>query len=145
MSRTHFARYLVEAGYAKDTKDVFKRYLTPGKPGYVKHAWATLGDAVNWIHGAGGVAVIAHPGRYKISPTGMRRLLGEFRDAGGDGIEVLSPSHTPAQFAEYSAYARVFGLAASCGSDYHGPGEGWLDLGDLPDLPAGVTPIWSRW
>ena len=145
MSRTHFARYLVEAGFARDTKDVFKRYLTPGKPGYVKHAWATLDEAVNWIHGAGGFAVIAHPGRYKISPTGMRRLLGEFRDAGGDGIEVLSPSHTPAQFAEYSAYARVFGLAASCGSDYHGPGEGWLDLGDLPDMPAGVTPIWSRW
>ena len=145
ISRTHFARHLVEAGYARDTKDVFKRYLTPGKPGYVKHAWATLSDAVDWIHGAGGVAAVAHPGRYKISPTGMRRLLGEFRDAGGDGIEVLSPSHTPAQFAEYSAYARVFGLAASCGSDYHGPGEGWLDLGDLPDLPSGVTPIWTRW
>ena len=145
MSRTHFARFLVEAGYARETKDVFKRFLTPGKPGYVKHAWASLTDAVGWIHGAGGVAVVAHPGRYRISPTGMRRLLEEFRDAGGDGIEVLSPSHTPAQFAEYSAYARVYGLAASCGSDYHGPGEGWLDLGDLPDMPAGVTPIWSRW
>ena len=145
MSRTHFARFLVEAGHAKETKDVFKRFLTPGKPGYVKHAWATLTDAIGWIHAAGGVAVIAHPGRYKISPTGMRRLLDEFRDAGGDGIEVLSPSHTPAQFAEYSTYARLYGLAASCGSDYHGPGEGWLDLGDLPDLPAGVTPIWSRW
>jgi len=145
MSRTHFARFLVETGHAKETKDVFKRFLTPGKPGYVKHAWATLTEAVSWIHIAGGVAVVAHPGRYKVSPTGMRRLLGEFRDAGGDGIEVLSPSHTPAQFAEYSAYAREFGLAASCGSDYHGPGESWLDLGDLPDLPAGVTPIWSRW
>jgi predicted metal-dependent phosphoesterase TrpH len=145
MSRTHFARFLVEAGHAKETKDVFKRFLTPGKPGYVKHEWATLTDAVGWIHAAGGVAVIAHPGRYKISPTGMRRLLGEFRDAGGDGIEVLSPSHTPAQFAEYSTYARLYGLAASCGSDYHGPGEGWLDLGDLPDMPAGVVPIWSRW
>ena len=145
MSRTHFARYLVEAGHAKDTKDVFKRFLTPGKPGYVKHAWATMAEAVDWIHGAGGVAVIAHPGRYKVSSTAMRRLLGEFRDAGGDGIEVLSPSHTPAQFAEYSTYARVFGMAASCGSDYHGPGEGWMDLGDLPDMPAGVTPIWSKW
>ena len=124
---------------------MFKRFLTPGKPGYVKHAWATLAEAVDWIHAAGGVAVIAHPGRYKVSPTGMRRLLGEFRDAGGDGIEVLSSSHTPAQFAEYATYARVFGLAASCGSDYHGPGESWLDLGDLPDMPAGVTPIWSRW
>jgi hypothetical protein len=145
ISRTHFARFLVESGHAKETKDVFKSFLTPGRPGYVKHAWATLSDAVDWIHAAGGLAVIAHPGRYKVSPTGMRRLLQEFRDAGGDGIEVLSSSHTPAQFAEYATYARVFGLAASCGSDYHGPGESWLDLGDLPDLPAGVTPIWSRW
>ena len=145
ISRTHFARFLVETGYARETKDVFRRFLTPGKPGYVKHEWATLSEAVDWIHAAGGVAVVAHPGRYRISPTGMRRLLGEFRDAGGDGIEVLSPSHTPAQFVEYSTYARLFGLAASCGSDYHGPGESWLDLGDLPDLPAGVTPIWSRW
>jgi len=145
ISRTHFARYLVQAGHAKDTKDVFKRFLTPGKPGYVKHVWATLTEAVGWIHAAGGYAVIAHPGRYKVSPTGMRRLLGEFRDAGGDGIEVLSPSHTPAQYAEYATLARVYGLAASCGSDYHGPGEGWMDLGDLPEMPAGVTPIWSRW
>jgi 3',5'-nucleoside bisphosphate phosphatase len=145
ISRTHFARFLVESGHAKETKDVFKRYLTPGKPGYVSHVWATLSDAVSWIHGAGGFAVIAHPGRYKMSPTAMRRLLGEFRDAGGDGIEVLSPSHTPAQFAEYAAHARVFGFAGSSGSDYHGPGEGWLDLGDLPDLPVGVTPIWTKW
>jgi 3',5'-nucleoside bisphosphate phosphatase len=145
ISRTHFARYLVEAGYVKETRDVFKRYLTPGKPGYVNHAWATLAQAVAWIHAAGGQAVIAHPGRYKVTATGMRRLLGEFRDAGGDGIEVLSSSHTTAQFAEYATHARVFGLLASCGSDYHGPGESWLDLGDLPEMPAGVTPVWSRW
>jgi predicted metal-dependent phosphoesterase TrpH len=145
ISRTHFARFLVETGHARETSDVFKRFLTPGKPGYVKHVWATLPDAVRWIHDAGGFAVIAHPGRYKVSPTAMRRLLGEFRDAGGDGIEVLSPSHTSAQLAEYSTYARLFGLAASCGSDYHGPGEGWMDLGDLPEMPAGVTPIWSLW
>ncbi|HQR12174.1 MAG TPA: 3',5'-nucleoside bisphosphate phosphatase [Casimicrobiaceae bacterium] len=145
ISRTHFARFLVETGHASETGDVFRRFLTPGKPGYVKHVWATLPDAVRWIHVAGGVAVIAHPGRYKVSPTAMRRLLGEFRDAGGDGIELLSPSHTSAQLAEYSTYARLFGLACSCGSDYHGPGEGWMDLGDLPEMPAGVTPIWSLW
>jgi predicted metal-dependent phosphoesterase TrpH len=145
ISRTHFARFLVEAGFARETSDVFKRYLTPGKPGYVSHAWATLGEAVAWIHAAGGQAVVAHPGRYKVTATGMRRLLGEFRDAGGDGIEVLSSSHTAAQFAEYATYSRVFGLLASCGSDYHGPGESWLDLGDLPEMPAGVTPVWSRW
>ena len=145
ISRTHFARFLVESGRVRETRDAFKRYLTPGKPGYVKHEWATLPNAVQWIHAAGGQAVIAHPGRYKVSPTGMRRLLGEFCAAGGDGIEVLSSSHTAAQYAEYATYARTFGLLASCGSDYHGPGESWLDLGDLPPLPAGVTPVWSRW
>ncbi len=145
ISRTHFARFLVESGRVRETRDAFKHFLTPGKPGYVKHEWATLPNALAWIHAAGGQAVLAHPGRYKVSPTGMRRLLGEFCDAGGDGIEVLSSSHTAAQFAEYAAYARTFGLLASCGSDYHGPGESWLDLGDLPPLPAGVTPVWSRW
>ncbi len=145
ISRTHFARFLVESGHVRETKDAFKRYLTPGKPGYVKHEWASLPDAVSWIHAAGGQAVVAHPGRYKVSPTGMRRLLGEFVDAGGDGVEVLSSSHTAAQYAEYAAYARTFGLLASCGSDYHGPGESWLDLGDLPTMPAGVTPVWTRW
>lgn len=145
ISRTHFARFLVESGHVRETKDAFKRYLTPGKPGYVKHEWAALPEAVRWIHAAGGQAVVAHPGRYKVSPTGMRRLLGEFVDAGGDGVEVLSSSHTAAQYAEYAAYARNFGLLASCGSDYHGPGESWLDLGDLPAMPAGVTPVWTRW
>ena len=145
ISRTHFARFLVESGRVRETRDAFKRYLTPGKPGYVQHEWATLPNAIQWIHAAGGQAVLAHPGRYKVSPTGMRRLLGEFCDAGGDGIEVLSSSHTAAQYAEYATYARTFNLLASCGSDYHGPGESWLDLGDLPPLPAGVTPVWSRW
>ena len=145
VSRMHFARHLVETGRCKDVKDVFSRYLVAGTPGYVSHEWASLADAVGWIHGAGGQAVIAHPGRYKLERGGMRRLLGEFRDLGGDGIEVLSPSHTPAQFSEYAGYARVFGLLASCGSDYHGPGESWMDLGDLPDLPAGVPPIWKNW
>jgi hypothetical protein len=145
ISRTHFARFLVESGRVREMRDAFKRYLTPGKPGYVKHEWATMPNAIQWIHAAGGQAVLAHPGRYKVSPTGMRRLLGEFCDAGGDGIEVLSSSHTAVQYAEYAAYARTFNLLASCGSDYHGPGESWLDLGDLPPLPAGVTPVWSRW
>ena len=99
-----------------------------------------------WIRAAGGQAVLAHPGRYDLTATGMRRLLGEFRDAGGVGIEILSPSHTPAQAAPNSPpIARVFGLAGSCGSDFHGPGESWIDLGALPPLPTGVTPVWSAW
>jgi hypothetical protein len=145
VSRTHFARFLVEAGYVREVKDVFKRYLVPGKPGYVDHEWATLPQAIDWIHGAGGVAVLAHPGRYKVDgERGMRTLLDDFTAAGGDAIEVLSPSHTAAQTAQFATHARVRGLAASTGSDYHGPGESWLDLGDLPPLPAGVEPVWSR-
>ena len=145
ISRSHFARFLVEAGHAREVKDVFRKYLTVGKPGYVAHAWASLPDAVAWIHAAGGLAVLAHPGRYKVTATGMRRMLSDFRAAGGDAIEVLSPSHTAAQCAEYATHARTFGFLASAGTDYHGPGESWLDLGDLPDLPTGVVPVWSRW
>lgn len=145
ISRSHFARFLVEAGHAREVKDVFRKYLTVGKPGYVAHAWASLPDAIAWIHAAGGLAVLAHPGRYRVTATGMRRLLSDFRAAGGDAIEVLSPSHTAAQCAEYATHARTFGFLASAGTDYHGPGESWLDLGDLPELPAGVVPVWSRW
>ena len=145
ISRTHFARFLVDKGYVGDMKDAFKRYLTHGKPGYVPHAWASMQDALSWIRGAGGQAVLAHPGRYRIGSTGMKRLIAEFREHGGTGIEVLSSSHTAAQAAEFATLARVFGLLASCGSDYHGPGESWLDLGDLPPLPAGVTPVWTAW
>src|SRR5215471_18146366 len=96
IARSHFARWLVDAGHARDVKEVFKHYLVPGKPGYVPHPWATLEQAIDWIHLAGGQAVVAHPGRYRVSASGMRRLLGEFRDAGGDAIEVLTSAHTPA-------------------------------------------------
>ena len=145
VSRTHFARYLVAAGVVREVKDVFKRYLGPGKPGHVEHGWATLPQAIGWIRAAGGQAVLAHPGRYKISKAAMRRLLAEFHAAGGDGIEVLSASHTPEQWKEYASLAREFDLRGSTGSDYHGPGESWLDLGALPPLPGGVVPIWKDW
>jgi 3',5'-nucleoside bisphosphate phosphatase len=145
ISRTHFARFLVESGHAREVGDVFKRFLTPGKPGYVPHAWATLSDAVHWISAAGGQAVLAHPGRYPLSPTAMRRLLGEFRDAGGAAIEVISSSHTREESETYAALARAHGLLASCGSDFHGPSESRLELGQLPDMPAGVEPVWRDW
>jgi len=145
IARTHFARFLVDTGHARDVKDAFKRFLTLGKPGYVPHAWASLPDALSWIRAAGGDAVIAHPGRYKLAAADMRRLLAEFRDGGGAAIEVLSSSHTPAQNVEYTTLARVFGLKGSCGSDYHGPGESWMEFGDLPPLPVGTTPVWSHW
>jgi predicted metal-dependent phosphoesterase TrpH len=145
IGRTHFARFLVETGRVRDMKAAFQHYLTTGKPGYVKHAWATLSQALGWIRAAGGQAVLAHPGRYSVDGAQMRQLLGEFRDSGGDAIEVLSSSHTYAQTSEYARYARVFGLLASSGSDYHGPGESRVDLGAMPDLPAGIVPVWKDW
>jgi predicted metal-dependent phosphoesterase TrpH len=145
ISRTHFARFLVDAGYAKQVKDVFKRYLSPGKPGYVAHRWATLPQAVDWTHCAGGQAVLAHPGRYKLDAEAMRRLLRDFRDAGGDAIEIVSPSHTRAQCHQFAALARVFGLRASGGSDFHSPAEGASDLGDVAALPSDLVPVWKDW
>lgn len=145
VARTHFARFLVERGHARDLKRVFKSFLTRGKPGYAAHQWATLEEAVGWIRNAGGSAILAHPGRYDFGRTSMRALLGEFRDLGGSGIEVVSGSHTPEQFAKFAAHARAFGLRASAGSDFHGPGESHVDVGRLPDLPGGCDPVWSDW
>jgi len=145
ISRTHFARFLVEAGHVREMRDVFKRFLVRGRPGHVEHAWAGLAEAIDWIHAAGGRAVLAHPGRYKVGPGELRELLDEFRDVGGDGIEVVSPSHSAAQITDFACHARRRGLLASCGSDYHGPGESYVDLGDVPPLPVGVTPVWHDW
>ena len=150
IGRTHFARFLVESGHAKDVRSVFKNYLVKGKPGYVPHQWATLPDTVGWIRGSGGVAVLAHPGRYtagrkKMGSKTLRELLREFADLGGQGIEVVSGAHTPEQYAEFARYAQEFGLLASCGSDFHGPGESHRDLGCLPDFPLGCRPVWQAW
>lgn len=150
IGRTHFARFLVESGRCKDVSSVFKNYLVKGKPGYVPHQWASLPDAVNWINGSGGVAVVAHPGRYtagrkKMGSTTLRELLREFVELGGRGIEVVSGSHTPEQYAEFARYAKEFDLLSSCGSDFHGPGESYRDLGRLPDFPLGCRPVWQAW
>ena len=143
VSRTHFARWLVETGVCSDTGAVFRRYLTEGKPGFVPHRWAGLGDAVAWITQAGGVAVIAHPGRYKFSVNEEFALFSEFKAHGGQGVEVLTGSHGPADTVKYSEMALEFGLLASRGSDFHSPGESRIDLGSLPDLPATLTPVWQ--
>ncbi len=143
LSRTHFARHMVERGVVKDMNAAFKRYLTAGKPGYVAHQWATLAQAVRWIRAAGGAAVIAHPGRYKLINREREALLGEFRELGGIGVEVVTGSHTADQYATWARYAQRYGLKASAGSDFHGPGESFLDLGRLPDLPYGLTPVWA--
>lgn len=145
IGRTHFARFLVEKRYVKDVKVAFQHYLVRGKPGYVPHQWATLEEALAYIKGGGGVAVVAHPGRYKLTHTEMRNFLGEFRDGGGAGIEVVTSSHTPEQFLEYAILAKEFGFLASRGSDFHGPGESRVDLGKLPDLAGDLKPVWHDW
>ena len=143
ISRTHFARFLVETGACKDTPEVFRKYLTEGKPGYVAHRWAALGDAVRWITQAGGVAVVAHPGRYKFSPTEEYALFTEFKTHGGQGVEVVTGSHTVAEYAEYADLAKELDLVASRGSDFHSPTESRTDLGQLPFLSAQLTPVWA--
>ncbi len=148
IGRTHFARYLVETGHCKDVKSVFNRYLATGKPGYVPHQWAMLGDAISWIKGSGGVAVLAHPGRYMVGKHSMGKktmheLLSEFVELGGQALEVVTGSHTPEQYAEFARYAEEFNLLSSCGSDFHGPGESYRDMGRLPDLPLICRPVWQ--
>jgi 3',5'-nucleoside bisphosphate phosphatase len=144
ISRTHFARFLVEAGHCSDTSEVFRRFLTDGKPGFVPHRWAKLGEAVGWIERAGGVAVIAHPARYsRFTPTEEYALFSEFKAHGGRGVEVVTGSHTAAEAQKYGAMALEFELLASRGSDFHAPGESRTDLGTLPDLPGALTPVWT--
>ena len=143
ISRTHFARYLVEIGVCHDTPEVFRRFLTEGRPGYVPHRWAALGDAVRWIREAGGLAVIAHPARYGFSPNEEYALFTEFKHHGGQGVEVVTGSHTSAEYLTYAAMAKEFGLAASRGSDFHSPNESHTDLGTLPLLPGQLTPVWE--
>lgn len=145
ISRTHFARYMVELGVQNDISGVFRNYLTEGKPGYVPHRWATLKDAVTWIRGAGGIAVVAHPGRYKFGDVALDAFLNEFKQLGGTGMEVVTGSHTVDEYDQYAKIAKTYGLLASRGSDFHGPGESPVDLGALPPLPAGLTPVWQDW
>ena len=142
ISRAHFARYLVSIGIARDVPGVFQHYLTPGKPGYVDHRWATLEEAVSWIAAGGGVAVVAHPGRYKMSGAEMRRFLGEFKDVGGQGIEVTCGSHSTDHVLHFARLARHYAFHASRGSDFHGPEESYVDLGRLPHLPEDLKPVW---
>lgn len=145
ISRTHFALYLVEKGFAKDVRDVFKRYLVHNKPGYVPGHWADLESALNWIRDAGGLSVIAHPARYKLTNNRIRKLLGEFKECGGDGLEVVSSSHTADECLTMAKHAKEFNLCASCGSDYHGPEHKWIELGRIQPLPDDCVPIWTQW
>lgn len=144
LSRTHFARWLVANGRCANVREVFKRYLTPGKPGYAPHAWATLSEAVAWIRAAGGTAVLAHPGRYALKPAKMRKLVLEFQYLGGEAIEVATSNHSAEQVQRFTQLALEFGLEGSRGSDFHGPNESHAELGRAPQLPAVLTPVWHR-
>ncbi len=143
ISRSHFARYLVEIGVCRDVRSVFESYIVPGRPGYVDHRWASLEESVGWIIGAGGIASVAHPGRYKYSRPEMRQLLDEFKACGGQAIEVVSGSHSADNVNLYGRLAREYGFMASCGSDFHGPGESYVDIGEVGALPPGINPIWD--
>ncbi|MFO1249789.1 MAG: 3',5'-nucleoside bisphosphate phosphatase [Inhella sp.] len=143
ISRTHFARFLVESGVCNDIPEVFRRFLKEGKPGYVEHRWAALGDAVRWIREAGGVAVIAHPARYAFSPTAEFALFSEFKTHGGQGVEVVTGSHSDAEAVRYTDMALEFELLASRGSDFHSPAESRTELGSLPPLSAKLRPVWE--
>jgi predicted metal-dependent phosphoesterase TrpH len=143
ISRTHFARFLVEAGVCQDTNEVFRRFLTEGNPGFVPHSWASLKNAVQWIVQAKGMAVIAHPARYGFTPNEEFALFTEFKNYGGQGVEVVTGSHTPAEYVTYADMAKEFDLFASRGSDFHSPSESRIDLGTLPWLPGQLTPVWE--
>jgi predicted metal-dependent phosphoesterase TrpH len=145
ISRTHFARALVRLGHAETVRGVFKKFLVRGRPGFVEGEWAGLADAVGWIRAAGGVAVIAHPARYGLTRTKLRRLIADFQQAGGVGFEVVSGSHSRDEYYSMAAHAKDCGLLASAGSDYHGPENPWIELGKLPELPPGCKPVWRDW
>lgn len=145
ITRSHFAQFMVKNGHARNVKSVFKKYLVKGKPGYVSHEWMSLQEALTLIKNSGGIAVLAHPGRYELGSVNMLLLLNEFRDKGGVALEVVTGSHQPPQYAQFARLAHQFDLKASQGSDYHGPGISYMEMGRLPDLPAGCVPVWQDW
>lgn len=145
ISRSHFARYLVEIGVCENVSAVFKKFLTEGKPGFVPHRWATLAEAVGWIRRSGGVAVVAHPGRYDLSPIAFDAFFREFKAYGGSAIEVVTGSHTVDQYLEYTKVANQYGFMGSRGSDFHSPDDTSADLGRLPSLAKELKPVWDGW
>jgi predicted metal-dependent phosphoesterase TrpH len=145
LSRTHFARHLAERGAVKDTQQAFDKYLARGKPAYVSHRWAELEDAVGWICASGGIAVLAHPGRYDLKPMMREEMLKQFKAHGGRAIEVVTGSHRPEMYSLWQREALEHGFLASRGADYHGPGESPCEPGRLPPLHGSLTPVWSTW
>lgn len=144
LGRGHFVQFLTEKGYARDNAQVFKRFIGKGCTGYVPGQWMSLEAAVGLIRAAGGVAVMAHPGRYKFSNGKLRALLGEFADMGGGAIELSYPNQPAGEAERLGRACRELGLAGSLGSDFHGPMP-WTELGRVRPLPDGIEPVWQRW
>jgi predicted metal-dependent phosphoesterase TrpH len=145
ITRTHFALYIMETGLFSDMQSVFDHYLGTGKPGYVPTPWTGLEQAVGWVRGAGGVAVVAHPQRYKLTRSWLGRLLLEFKACGGQALEVVSGAGNLGDIQASAAAAKRYGLLASVGSDYHGPAQPWNRLGHLAPLPEDLVPVWRLW
>lgn len=145
VSRTHFSQWLLAAGHVGSLQQAFDRYLGPRKPASVPMPWATLDEVIAWIRAAGGVAVLAHPGRYPLTRTKMRALINDFRQAGGEAIEVSTATEKPDMIRYLGQLAGQLGLLASQGSDYHGRSTPWITLGQFSVLPAGVQPVWTAW
>ena len=145
ISRSHFARYLLEIGACSSVSDAFKNYLTEGKPGYVPHRWASLEEAVSWIIGAGGVAGVAHPGRYDLTPLALDSFFRDFKAFGGVAIETVTGSHTVDQYDEYTKIANKYDFLVSRGSDFHSPEDAEIDIGKLPPMPKASKPVWEAW
>lgn len=144
VTRTHFARLIVIDGLADNEGQAFDKYLSQGKSAWVRSQWASLEQALAWIHGAGGRAVIAHPSRYKMTHAMMRELLKEFREAGGDGLEVVVSGLDRNQIRHWGELSKRFELCASRGSDFHNPDFPWIELGRLPPLPPDLAPVWHQ-
>lgn len=144
ITRSHFASFLLKENHVSRGQEAFDRYLGDGKPAYVATVWADLDDAINWIQQAGGVAVLAHPLRYKMTASWMRRLLVEFKAFGGEGIEVVTGRSSKEDIRISADYAKKFELAGSVGSDFHTPKNQWIELGRFPQLPEDIQPIWER-
>jgi 3',5'-nucleoside bisphosphate phosphatase len=145
VTRQHFAQFLVNDGYAKNHTDVFKRFLVKSKPGYVSVEWPSIDETIDNINNAGGVAVIAHPLRYKMTATKLRKLITEFKEIGGKAIEVVTGNNNQNEIITVTNYAKRYDIAASLGSDFHNDKTPWAQLGKLSEIPQGLTPVWELW
>ncbi len=143
ITRAHFAKFLLENSYVSTQQQAFDRYLGKGKTAFVSTIWADLHDVIHWINQAGGVAVVAHPLRYKLTASWMRRFLSAFKDAGGQGIEIITGRSSADEIRKSITFAHQYQLAASVGSDFHTPENQWVELGRLAPLPDNIQPVWE--